>query len=56
MIDTIIFDFGDVFINLEKQAQIEAFKKLGISEQKRTLSIFEEDGDEIFIDELLETI
>jgi putative hydrolase of the HAD superfamily len=30
MINTIIFDFGDVFINLEKEAQIEAFKKLGI--------------------------
>lgn len=31
MIDTIIFDFGDIFINLEKEAQIEAFKKLGLS-------------------------
>lgn len=30
MINTIIFDFGDVFINLEKEAQKEAFKKLGI--------------------------
>ena len=30
MIDTIIFDFGDIFINLEKEAQIEAFKKLGL--------------------------
>ena len=29
MIDTIIFDFGDIFINLEKEAQVEAFKKLG---------------------------
>ncbi len=32
MIDTIIFDFGDIFINLEKEAQIEAFKKLGLNE------------------------
>lgn len=31
MINTIIFDFGDVFINLEKEASIEEFKKLGIS-------------------------
>jgi FMN phosphatase YigB (HAD superfamily) len=30
MINTIIFDFGDVFINLEKEASIEEFKKLGI--------------------------
>lgn len=30
MINTIIFDFGDIFINLEKEAQIEAFKKLGL--------------------------
>jgi FMN phosphatase YigB (HAD superfamily) len=31
MINTIIFDFGDIFINLEKEASIEAFKKLGLS-------------------------
>jgi putative hydrolase of the HAD superfamily len=37
MIDTIIFDFGDIFINLEKQAQIEAFKKLGLNEPKPEL-------------------
>lgn len=30
MINTIIFDFGDVFINLEKEASIEAFRKLGL--------------------------
>jgi FMN phosphatase YigB (HAD superfamily) len=30
MIDTIIFDFGDVFINLEKEASIVEFKKLGL--------------------------
>ena len=30
MITTIIFDFGDIFINLEKEAQIEAFNKLGL--------------------------
>jgi putative hydrolase of the HAD superfamily len=31
MIDTIIFDFGAVFINLDKEAQVEAFRKLGLS-------------------------
>lgn len=30
MIDTIIFDFGDIFINLDKQATANAFKKLGL--------------------------
>ena len=30
MIKTIIFDFGDIFINLEKQATIDEFKKLGL--------------------------
>jgi putative hydrolase of the HAD superfamily len=37
MIDTIIFDFGDIFINLEKEAQVEAFKKLGLNEPKPEL-------------------
>jgi putative hydrolase of the HAD superfamily len=30
MINAIIFDFGDVFINLNKEASIEEFKKLGL--------------------------
>jgi len=30
MINTIIFDFGDIFINLEKDASVEEFKKLGL--------------------------
>lgn len=30
MIQAIIFDFGDIFINLEKQKQLDAFKKLGL--------------------------
>lgn len=30
MINTIIFDFGDVLLNLEKEAGISAFKKLGL--------------------------
>lgn len=31
MITTIIFDFGDIFINLDKEKQVEAFKKLGLN-------------------------
>lgn len=31
MIEAIIFDFGDVFINLEKQKSIDEFKKLGLN-------------------------
>lgn len=30
MINTIIFDFGDVFVNLNKETSVEAFKKLGL--------------------------
>lgn len=30
MINSIIFDFGDIFINLEKEASINEFKKLGL--------------------------
>lgn len=31
MIDTIIFDFGDIFINLDKQATIDRLQSLGLS-------------------------
>ena len=31
MIDTIIFDFGDIFINLDKQATIDGLQRLGLS-------------------------
>ena len=30
MINTIIFDFGDVFLNLNKETSIDEFKKLGL--------------------------
>ena len=30
MINTIIFDFGDIFINLEKDKALEEFEKLGL--------------------------
>lgn len=32
MINTIIFDFGDVFINLDKQATVAGLKKLGLTQ------------------------
>jgi FMN phosphatase YigB (HAD superfamily) len=38
MIDTIIFDFGDVFINLDKSATEEALKKLGLPKWNKDLS------------------
>lgn len=31
MIDTIIFDFGDIFINLDKQATVDGLRNLGLS-------------------------
>lgn len=31
MINTIIFDFGDIFINLEKEASLDAFRALGLN-------------------------
>jgi FMN phosphatase YigB (HAD superfamily) len=37
MINTIIFDFGDVFINLDKQATKNAFQKLGLSQWNEDL-------------------
>ncbi len=37
MIDTIIFDFGDIFINLDKQATPKAFKELGLTQWNNTL-------------------
>lgn len=30
MINTIIFDFGDIFVNLEKETAVNEFKKLGL--------------------------
>ena len=37
MINTIIFDFGDIFINLEKQHAIGAFKELGLDGPNKEL-------------------
>lgn len=38
MINTIIFDFGDIFINLDKAATIGALRKLGLSEWDEDLN------------------
>lgn len=40
MITTIIFDFGDVFINLDKPATEKELKKLGLSSISKELSDF----------------
>ena len=37
MIDTIIFDFGDIFINLDKQATINGLERLGLSTWNKDL-------------------
>jgi glucose-1-phosphatase len=38
MINTIIFDFGDIFINLDKEASINGLKKLGLSQWNEDLN------------------
>jgi len=38
MIDTIIFDFGDIFINLDKEAPINKLKKLGLTHWNEDLN------------------
>ncbi len=38
MIDTIIFDFGDIFINLDKQATIDGLTQLGLSSWNEELN------------------
>ncbi|OXB24669.1 haloacid dehalogenase [Flavobacterium tructae] len=48
MIDTIIFDFGDIFINLNKQATISGLQKLGLKEwnaELDQLNLLFETGD-----------
>nr|WP_198999846.1 HAD family phosphatase [Flavobacterium sp. ASV13] len=48
MIDTIIFDFGDIFINLDKQATISGLQKLGLKEwspELDRLNLLFETGD-----------
>lgn len=38
MINTIIFDFGDIFINLDKQATINGLQNLGLSQWNEDLN------------------
>ena len=38
MINTIIFDFGDIFINLDKQATVDGLKNLGLSKWNEDLN------------------
>ncbi|KAF2332449.1 HAD-IA family hydrolase [Flavobacterium daemonense] len=48
MIDTIIFDFGDIFINLNKQETISGLQKLGMTEwssEMDRLNLLFETGD-----------
>ncbi|WP_428229794.1 HAD family hydrolase [Flavobacterium sp.] len=48
MIDTIIFDFGDIFINLDKQATISGLQRLGLKEwnaELDRLNLLFETGD-----------
>lgn len=48
MIDTIIFDFGDIFINLNKQGTISGLQKLGMTEwnsEMDRLNLLFETGD-----------
>ncbi|MDA6068605.1 HAD family phosphatase [Flavobacterium sp. AC] len=48
MIDTIIFDFGDIFINLDKQATISGLQQLGMTEwntELDRLNLLFETGD-----------
>jgi putative hydrolase of the HAD superfamily len=48
MINTIIFDFGDIFINLDKQATIDGLQKLGLkewNEELNTLNLAFEKGE-----------
>jgi FMN phosphatase YigB (HAD superfamily) len=48
MIDTIIFDFGDIFINLDKQGTISGLQNLGLTEwnaELDRLNLLYETGD-----------
>ncbi|UTN04305.1 HAD family phosphatase [Flavobacterium bizetiae] len=48
MIDTIIFDFGDIFINLDKQGTISGLQQLGMKEwsaEMDRLNLLFETGD-----------
>lgn len=52
MIETIIFDFGNIFINLNKDATLVAFKKLGLNNWNNELDLLNEKYELGKIDEL----
>jgi FMN phosphatase YigB (HAD superfamily) len=52
MIDTIIFDFGDIFINLDKEATPLALKKLGLKEWNSNLDAMNLDFEKGKISEM----
>ena len=52
MIDTIIFDFGDVFINLDKEATPLALKRLGLKEWNSNLDAMNLDFEKGKISEM----
>ena len=52
MIDTIIFDFGDIFINLDKEATPLALKKLGLKEWNSNLDALNLDFEKGKISEM----
>jgi putative hydrolase of the HAD superfamily len=52
MIDTIIFDFGDIFINLDKEATPLALKKLGLKEWNTNLDALNLDFEKGKISEM----
>ena len=52
MINAIIFDFGDVFINLNKEHSIEEFKKLGLDGRNEDLLAHNDLFEKGKIDEL----
>ena len=52
MIDTIIFDFGDIFINLDKEATPLALKKLGLKEWNSNLDTLNLDFEKGKISEM----
>ncbi|WMW77342.1 HAD family phosphatase [Flavobacterium sp. 20NA77.7] len=52
MIDAIIFDFGNVFINLDANAPLEALKKLGVTDWNEELDYLNKSYETGKIDEL----
>ncbi len=58
MINTIIFDFGDIFINLNKKKSFDAFSKLGLTKMDDVLKLQNDlyEKGQISEDDFLESI